>query len=176
MRRVAPIRIARWVLVWIMAGYLLLARQTGLARIEEQFLKNKELSRSDAYYVCEALSYVRTCVPGRISNERLQQSLLVLLEHPDLSPHAIHYLTRWKDWSVRKRLMTMYEQKNDSWSTAALRPAIMKYLVACEADWPEDAAEPPEHVQDAREFNRKIGNSAPSPARKQEARQEQEEF
>ena len=65
---------------------------------------------------------------GRIPNERLMQSMRILLERPELADLVIADLARWNDWSVQDRLMDIYG-KGD-YNIPSIKRAIIRYMLA----------------------------------------------
>lgn len=130
----------------IMAGYLLLSGEEGLKLIEDTKLKNKKARFSETYAAMQALRFLWTYAPGKVSKERLRQSMRTLLDRPGLCDLVIADLARWKDWSVQDRLMKLYGAKD--YNIPTIKRAIVRYmLVSTQVDNDVPAgADPPHHV------------------------------
>ena len=60
-------------------------------------------------------------------------------------------LARWKDWSVRDQLFSMYGQ--EEYNIPSIKRAIVRYYLVCSKDVPkEEGKEPGEHVAAAKSF------------------------
>lgn len=140
----------------VMAGYLLLRGEAGLevledAKMRARTAKNAEgedvqLPFSETYAVMQALRFMWTYEPDRISKERLKSSMEILLDRQELADLVITDLARWKHWSVQDRLMKLYW--DDDFAIPAIRRAIVRFLFYCSQDKGELAeGDPlPEHV------------------------------
>ena len=124
----------------IMSGYLLLRGKNGLDVIDETKLKHstfvddngeeKEVPFSETYAAMQALRFMWTYGDGRISKDRLRQSMRILLDRPELADLVIADLSRWKDWSVQDRLMELYDA--EEYNIPSIKRAIVRYLLQCE--------------------------------------------
>ncbi len=92
----------------LISGYLVLAGEKGLDAIDKSKLQNKQADFSEIYAAAQALRFMWTYGDGRVSQDRLRQSMRGLLDHPDLADLVIADLARWEDWSVLDRLMKAY--------------------------------------------------------------------
>lgn len=149
----------------VMAGYLLIRGEAGLRVLEESKMRKttridadgKEVSVpfSEIYATMQALRFLWTYEPDRIPKDRLKLSMQLLLENPQLSDLVIADLSRWKDWSIQDRLMTMYS--DEKYNIPAVKRAIVRYLYYCSQDKSATAtpvegdseAAVPEHVTQA---------------------------
>lgn len=109
-------------------GYLLLTKADGLDVLDEIKLRPKETDRNELTAIMQALRVVWTDGGNRISRERLQQSMRLLLDHPDVANLAIVDLARWDDWSIQDRLMLLYGAKD--FDDRHTRKAIVGYFFA----------------------------------------------
>ena len=137
----------------LMSGYLLLTGDKGLDLIDKEKLANRDVPFSETYAAMQALRFMWRYAEGRIEKPRLRQSMRVLLERPELTDLVIADLARWKDWSVQDRLMSIYGQ--DPYNIPSIKRAIVRYMLVCSKDIPEDApagenSELPAHVIKAR--------------------------
>jgi len=140
----------------VMAGYLLLRGEAGLevledAKMRARTAKNAEgedvqLPFSETYAVMQALRFMWTYEPDRISKERLKSSMEILLDRQELADLVITDLARWKHWSVQDSLMKLYW--DDDFAIPAIRRAVVRFLFYCSQDKGELAeGDPiPEHV------------------------------
>ena len=116
----------------VMGGYLLLTGDKGLAVIDEKKLKDKKAPFSETYAAMQALRFMWQYGDGRISLERLRQSMRILLERPELADLVIADLSRMKDWSMQDRLMTMYDE--EAYNVPSIKRAIVRYMLAATKD------------------------------------------
>lgn len=147
----------------IISGYLLLTGDEGLNTINESKLKNKDVPFSETYAAMQALRFMWTYGDGKIAPERLQASMRILLDRPELSDLVIADLARWKDWSVQDRLMALYGA--DEYNIPSIKRAIVRYMLVGSKDVPEAegeaVAELPPHVVKARKMLDKLRKSDP---------------
>lgn len=115
----------------IMGGYLLLTRDKGLAVLEEQKLKNKKAQFSETYAAMQAIRFMWQYGENRISQERLRESMRLLLDRPELADLVIADLSRMKDWSVQDRLMEMYDEETN---IPSVKRAIVRYMLTSTKD------------------------------------------
>ena len=133
----------------VMAGYMLLRGEEGLRVLEDGKMRTKvakdaagkevPLPFSETYAVMQALRFMWTYEPERISQERLKASMRILLERQELADLVITDLARWKDWSVQDRLMSMYG--DEKFAIPAIRRAIVRYLYYCSQEQGEKGAD-----------------------------------
>lgn len=112
----------------LIAAYLMLRGEAGLALIDEQFLGNRKASYPDVYSSVMALRFHGT-ESDRIPKEAILKSMRQLIEAPDLADLVIPDLARWGDWSQIERLTELFKKSNDdnSW----VRVPVVNYLRAC---------------------------------------------
>lgn len=133
----------------VMAGYMMICGEEGLKKLEEVKILSKTainkdgkeitLPFSEVYAVMQALRFMWTYEPDRLSKDRLKQSMHLLLERKEMADLVITDLARWKDWSIQDRLMTMYGDEN--YDIPAIRRAIVKYLYYCSQEKNEPGAD-----------------------------------
>lgn len=157
----------------LMIGYLLLTGERGLDVLERTKLatrwvvdrngkpildkagKRIAMPWWERYHVFHAVADIGERFPKRIARKRLLRSLRVQLDDPELNDVVINCLARWKDWSVRDRLMKSYGRKN--FTRPATKRAIVRYFLLCERDLPQKKpAKPPAHVLSARKYLRTL--------------------
>ena len=112
----------------MMAGYILLKGEAGLARIEGEFSKAKNDDSTILFSIQKVLNFFWTYEPDRFSKARLRASLRLLLDQPNFADQVIPDLSRWQDWSAQARLIAMLDEPQ--WEHA--RGAIVRYLLASE--------------------------------------------
>ncbi|MDX1966815.1 MAG: hypothetical protein SFV23_06570 [Planctomycetaceae bacterium] len=134
----------------IMGGYLLLTKDAGLAKLDEEKLKNRKAPFSETYAAMQAIRFMWQYGDGQISADRLRQSMRVLLDRPELADLVIADLARWKDWSVQSQLMELYGA--EEYDSPSIKRAVVRFMMASTKDVPpskegEPAAELPEHAK-----------------------------
>jgi hypothetical protein len=135
----------------IMAGYLLLTGEKGLAVIDETKLVNRDAEFAETFAAMHALTFMWDHGNGRIGPERLRHSMRLLLDRPELADLVILSLTRWRDWSIRQRLRAMYD--SEEFDIPSHKRAIVRYMLACTKDVAEVEGEAvPQHVLDGRKY------------------------
>lgn len=111
----------------MISGYLLLTGSNGLEHIDEWKFKDRKAAFSETYAAMMGLRFMWQYASGRIPNERLMQSMRILLERPELADLVIADLARWNDWSVQERLMDIYG-KGD-YNIPSIKRAIIRYML-----------------------------------------------
>ncbi|TXT38085.1 MAG: hypothetical protein FD138_476 [Planctomycetota bacterium] len=111
----------------LISGYLLLTGEKGLEVIDKSKLSNKKAPFSETYAAMQALRFMWTYGNGRISKERLRQSMRELLDRPELADLVVADLARWEDWSVQERLMKLYGEGD--YAIPSVKRAIVRYLL-----------------------------------------------
>lgn len=104
--------------------YLKLTGARGLDVLDERFLRDPDEDPTKVYGVLLALRFLAEETDD-VSQERLMQSMRLVLEKPDFAEQAIRDLARWQDWSVLDRLVEMF--KNAPPNTYVKDP-IVAYL------------------------------------------------
>ncbi|MGE5190955.1 MAG: hypothetical protein ACM3U2_00520, partial [Deltaproteobacteria bacterium] len=140
----------------LMGGYLLLTGEKGLEVIEKSKLESKEVPFSETYAAMQALRFLWTYGAGRIPAERLQKSMRLLLERPEVTDLVVQDLARWKDWSVQSRLMELYGA--EGYEIPSIKRAIIRYMIASTKDVPAGGGEekPPRHVTEGAKLLQKL--------------------
>ncbi|MEX2287546.1 MAG: hypothetical protein WD648_10690 [Planctomycetaceae bacterium] len=132
-----------------MVGYLHLSGEKGLDYLEQTRLKNQKAPFAETYAAMQAIRLMWRHEPGKIRNEKLQESMRLLLDNPDLADLVIYDLARFKDWSVQDRVMEMYGVPPNN--SRPIKRAIVRYLLVCAYDPPNNAAGAvPEHMEKAK--------------------------
>lgn len=89
--------------------YLKLTGARGLDVLDERFLLDPDEDPTKVYGVLLALRFLAEETDD-VSQERLMQSMRLVLEKPDFAEQAIRDLARWQDWSVLDRLVAMFKE------------------------------------------------------------------
>ncbi len=124
----------------LISGYLLLTGEKGMETIDNSKLRDKKAPFSETYAAMQALRFMWTYGNGRVSKERLRQSMRELLDRPELADLVVADLARWEDWSVQDRLMKLYGQ--GEYSIPSIKRAIVRYLLTAAKVQPPKAEEP----------------------------------
>ena len=126
----------------LISGYLLLTGDKGLDLIDQGKLKDKKAPFSETYAAMQALRFMWTYGSGRISKERLRQSMRELLDRPELADLVVADLARWEDWSVQDRLMKLYGEGD--YNVPSIKRAIVRYLLTAAKVAPPKAEAKPD--------------------------------
>jgi hypothetical protein len=131
---------------YMMMGYLLLAGEAGLNRLDAWKIKDRSSQLGEAYCEMLALRFLWKNGEGKISHDRLVQSMRLFLDRPDLADIAIADLARWRDWKSLDRIIGLYGQ--GPFNVPAIKRAIIRYLYSCAESKP--TAVRPEQASSAR--------------------------
>lgn len=144
----------------LISGYLMLAKDNGLAVIEESKLKDKKCSFSETYAAMQAIRFMWQYGDGAIGKERLRAAMRTLLDRPELADLVVTDLGRWSDWSVLDRLMDLYGKEN--YDIDSIKRAIVRFYLVAESSGPKDPKAPvPEHVKKAKTYLAKLRKDDP---------------
>ena len=116
----------------LVACYLTLQGEKGLPFIENQFLKNEDSEYSEIIAVIMALRFMgeeTTILP----REKLLAAMRLVLDKPSLADQVIIDLSRWEDWSIIDRLVTMFKIEGDEYRWTK-QPIITYMTVASEQE------------------------------------------
>jgi hypothetical protein len=133
----------------LISGYLVLAGEKGLDAIDKSKLQNKNAALSEVYAAAQGVRFLWTHGNGRISQDRLRQSMRGLLDRTELADLVIADLARWEDWSVMDRLMKDYGQ--GEYSQPAIKRAIVCYIRVAAKSEGRHAAQAQSHLAKLRE-------------------------
>lgn len=155
----------------LIVGYLLLAGEKGLERLESARLRNSRDNAGEAYSVMTAIRYFWTYGADRISRVRLQKAMRLLLEDPTFTESVVKDLGRWKDWTVLADLSKLYA--NPEFNDRSIKKAIIAFMIAATKDVPKEAAQTPEaklpdHARRAAEYLRQLSAQDPKLVREAE--------
>lgn len=143
----------------IMAGYLLLTGEEGLAVIEDTKLRNTKVPFSETYAAMQALRFMWTYAEGVIPKERLRASMRILLDRPELADLVITDLARWQDWTVMDRMMELYGA--EEYNIPSIKRAIVRYFLVAKRATSEDPSADNAHVARAEEYLAQLRESDP---------------
>lgn len=133
----------------LMSGYLLLAGEPGLAVIEEAKIKNPEAPFNETYAAMGAIRFMWKHGRNQLGRERLQSSMRLLLDRPELVDLVVADLARMEDWSVQDRLLELYD--DPECDVPAVKRAIVRYFLHCAEFQPEFPNQPePARVSSAK--------------------------
>jgi hypothetical protein len=112
----------------LVACYLKLKGPDGMALVEELFLKNPKVDYTQLHSVIMALRFhgEETDI---IPKDRLLEAMRLVLDHHDLADQVITDLTRWEDWEIMPRLVSMFKDSEEGdW----IRQPVAAYLLVAE--------------------------------------------
>ena len=114
----------------LIACYVVLIGPTGLDLIDTLFLNRsaREIPFTETYAAVMALRFLGE-ESETIPRERVLESLRLLLNEPKLADLVIADLARWQDWSVIKKLTTIYADATPE--NIFVREPIVNYMKAC---------------------------------------------
>lgn len=112
----------------MIGSYLALKGPEGMPLIENLFLKNAKAEYTDTYSTLMALRFMAQ-ESDVISRDRLKEGMRHMLDNPRLADLVVPDLTRWQDWTVMDRLVTLFKEadKDSAW----VRVPVVNYLRAC---------------------------------------------
>ena len=116
----------------LIACYLTLKGDEGVALIEDTFLKDPNAEYIDVFSTISALRFHGTETEV-VSRGRIVEALRYVLDRPKMADMVIPDLARWEDWSVMDRLVKMFKDC-DTDETRWVRTPIISYLQACPKD------------------------------------------
>jgi hypothetical protein len=109
----------------LVACYLTLRGPDGLDLIDEKFLKNPKAEYTYIYSTVMALRFHGDEQTSVVPRERLLASMRLLLDNPDFADQVPIDLSRWGDWSVLDRLVTMFKESEKN---GYIRQPVVSYL------------------------------------------------
>ena len=112
----------------MMAGYLLLAGELGLRKIEAQKFRNLDAPSAEVYGAMQAIRFLWDHPDRPIPAARLIESMRILLPREDLQDLIINDLARMSDWDSMDKIVTLYRD-NQGDDMKAIRRAIVRYLL-----------------------------------------------
>ena len=148
----------------VMGGYLLLTKEEGLDKIDQEKLLNEKIPFSETYAAMQALRFMWT-YGDRISKPRLRQSMRLLLARPELADLVIADLARWEDWSIIDQLMDIYDSKE--YSIPSIKRAIVRYMLVAAKSKPA-AGEDDSHIVKAEQYLKQLREQDPKTVKQAE--------
>lgn len=112
----------------LIACYLILKGEEGVALIEQEFLKSPDVNYVDVVATVMALRFHAT-ETNVIPKKRIVAAIRSLLDRPKLADMIIPDLARWEDWSVMERLVQMFKESDET--SNWIRVPVITYLRAC---------------------------------------------
>lgn len=109
----------------LVACYLILKGPDGLDLVEYRFLKNPHAEYTHIYSTIMALRFHGDENTGVLPRERMLASMRLLLDNADFADQVILDLSRWEDWSVLDRLVTMFKTSDEK---GYVRQPVVSYL------------------------------------------------
>lgn len=143
----------------LVGGYLLLTGEKGLAKLEEAKLKDLEAPYSEVSAVMQAMRFLWSRVPDKVSKDRLRAAMRILLARPDMADLVITDLARWRDWSVQDQLAKLYGEGD--YNLPSTRRAIIRFMIVSQRDRGDAKGEVPVHVKRGREYLDEIRKKDP---------------
>ncbi len=146
----------------LIACYLTLAGEDGLATVDELFLNNQSAPYADTYAAIMAVRFHGT--EGEvIQRSALVESLHHVLDRKDLADLVIPDLARWQDWTQIDRLTDLFlkSDPDNNW----IRVPVINYLRACPLDKAKEAIAKLEEVDPESVKRANTFFSIPVPAR-----------
>lgn len=112
----------------LLGGYLMLAGRAGLAELVTRYFANPGAPEGDLRHAVTALRFYHEY--GReIPQSEQNAALRHVLGRGQLADQAVIDLARWGDWDALPEVAALYDRPGAG--TAALRRAVVGYLLAC---------------------------------------------
>ncbi|MDB5392360.1 MAG: hypothetical protein JWM11_8006 [Planctomycetaceae bacterium] len=131
----------------LLAGYLLVHGERGLAEIDSKILQDRSGSFSRTFAVMQAIRFLKDCHIDRIPMPRLRDSMRLLLDRQDFADLVVVDLARMQDWEIQDRLTRQYGK--NLFTEPASKRAIIRFLMACSQQTLDVQSPPPEAVASA---------------------------
>lgn len=112
----------------VVAGYIWLSGEPGLAWIETRYLTDPRAERGDVLHVMTALRFLAEYSPS-FTRARLGRALVGVLDRAEFAARAIVDLARWQAWDELPRVAGLYGRPG--YADRATRRAIVGFLLAC---------------------------------------------
>ena len=119
----------------ITGGYLLLAGEPGLAKLEKAVLHNPAASQYAVLDRLKAVRFLWTYGEGRIPRERLKLSVRRLLDRKDMAESVLPDLSRWKDCSSVDTVAALYGTPD--FHRRSQKQTVVRFLLTCAQDVPK---------------------------------------
>lgn len=112
----------------VLAGYLWLENDTGLARLEARYLDDRQAARGDVRHFATALRVYHDYGRG-IAREELLRVYRRLLERAEFAAAAVDDLRRWRDWQSLGQVSSLFGRPE--YNDPLIERAVIAYLLAC---------------------------------------------
>lgn len=112
----------------LLACYITMKGELGLALVEDLYLKNKQADYADTYSAIVACRFHLHEVKV-LPRDRLISALKQMLQRPELADLVIPDLARFEDWSIADQLFEMF--KTADTKTSWVRIPVINYLRKC---------------------------------------------
>ncbi len=142
----------------LMGGYLLLTGESGLNFLRETRLQPGDIATDEVFSVIQAIQFIWSYEPEKISRDSLRRSLHVLLNNEQMREVVITDLARWRDWDTAPQLIGMFESLESTDERS--QKAIVAFMIAATRCTGEEQATP-EVLQMAEVFLQDIGHRYP---------------
>ncbi len=142
----------------LMAGYLLLTKEPGLRDLEKTLILPPDVPDTAAHAFVQALQFLWSYERDIIPEDRLRESMRLLLKNAAMREIAVTNLSRWEDWTTLSALTVMFDK--ECGDDVSVQRAIVQFAQACEKA--EMSNEPlSEHTSAAAQFLRRVQESRP---------------
>lgn len=109
----------------LMAGYVLLLGDEGLALLDEK-LNPQSASRQSTYAAMQTFRFLWEYENDRVGKDRLRRSMRLLVQQDDFADLAIKDLARWEDWELLPTLVELYDRPGQS--DSRLKRSVVHFL------------------------------------------------
>ncbi len=142
----------------LMAGYLLLTGESGLAYLEETRVTPPGIPATSDHSLVQALEFIWSYEKDLITEQRLLTSMRLFLQHESMREIVITNLSRWEDWSSLPILVTMFD--GECSDDRLTQRAILQYAQTC-AKSGTATVTPHGHAMAAAEFLSRVRTTNP---------------
>ncbi|HWL09918.1 MAG TPA: hypothetical protein VNQ76_16040 [Planctomicrobium sp.] len=122
----------------MMAGYVLLTGETGLKKLTDAKLVNRDVISSESFAMLQTLRFLWQYAPHAAPKEDLITSMRLLLDHPQYASFAIIDLARWQDWDTVELLIERYG--HGIYADRHVKMAVIRFLLLAAYDAPSGSA------------------------------------
>jgi hypothetical protein len=112
----------------LIACYVTLGGEAGLAQVEELFLKNKQADYADTYSAIMALRFHAT-EGGVLEPKRVLAGMKLVLKRHEIADLVIPDLAAGEDWSAVEELFELFKTADDK--TTWVKVPVINYLRKC---------------------------------------------
>ncbi|HTQ40521.1 MAG TPA: hypothetical protein VMJ32_15960 [Pirellulales bacterium] len=111
----------------MIGSYLAIKGPTGMALVEDMFLKNQDAEFTDTYAAIQAVRISQEA--GIITKDNAAKAFHLMLSRPKMADLVIPDLARWQDWTVMNQLVDLFVKADAD--SAWVRVPVLKYLQVC---------------------------------------------